>query len=194
MLEREPWVEEVLEAATIKEALLLAVLHPVSVVAMDVMLPDGDGIEATSRILRVRPETRVLILTMSDGEDVVARALKAGARGYMLKDTDPDMIIDALRSVDAGGVVLGPRIGPAVLTARQQAPAGPPEPFDRLTTREREIVARLAAGDSNALIARHLGLREKTIRNQLSAVFNKLGVADRVQAALLARDAGITPG
>lgn len=192
MLEGEPWVEEVVEAATATEAVRQAVSRRVDVVAMDVVLPDGDGVEATRRVVQARPDAKVLMLTMTDDEDVVARSLHAGARGYLLKDTDPDTIVDALRTVADGGVVLGPRIGPAMLTTLRRTPAALPAPFDRLTDRERDILSRLACGDSNARIARHLGLSEKTVRNQLSSVFTKLGVADRVQAALLARDAGIT--
>jgi DNA-binding NarL/FixJ family response regulator len=192
MLDNEPWVGEVLEAATAADAVRVAVGHPADVIAMDIGLPDGDGIEATRRIVQARPDVKVLMLTMTDDEDVVAGALRAGARGYLLKDTDPDAVLDALRTVAAGGVVLGPRVGPSLLATLRREPASLPPPFDRLTGREREILARLAAGDSNARIARHLGLSEKTIRNQLSVVFTKLGVADRVQAALLARDAGIT--
>ncbi len=189
MLEGERWVDEVVEAATVAEAVRAAVSRQVHVVAMDVALPDGDGIEATRRILQSRPEVRILVLTMTNDPDLVTRALRAGARGYVLKDTDPDLVVDALRTVASDGVVLGPGIGPALLAA--DAANGPPPPFDQLTPREREILARLAAGDSNARMARHLGLSEKTVRNQLSLMFAKLGVADRVQAALLARDAGI---
>ncbi|MFK3980691.1 response regulator [Micromonospora sp. NPDC050397] len=191
MLEDEPWVERVVEAATCAEAVGLAVTEQVGVVAMDVALPDGDGVEATARIVRSRPEAYVLMLTMADDEEVVSRSLRAGARGYVLKDTDPDTVVDALRTVAGGGLVLGPRIGPAVLTTLQRQPVELPAPFDQLTPRERDILRYLAAGEPNARIARRFGLSEKTIRNQVSALFAKLGVADRVQAALLARDAGI---
>ena len=194
MLEGEPWVAQVSEAATVAEAIKEAVTQQVDVVAMDVALPDGDGVDATRRILRARPEVAVLVLTMADDEEVVARAIDAGARGYLLKDTDPETVIDSLRTVAAGGVVLGPRIGPAVIMAgasRGRQPARLPPPLDRLTPREHEILTLLAAGESNARISRHLGLSEKTVRNQLSHVFSKLNVADRVQAALLARRMGI---
>jgi DNA-binding NarL/FixJ family response regulator len=192
LLDGEPWVGEVLEAATVAEALRAVVTGQIHVVAMDVSLPDGDGVDAVGRIMAVRPEAKVLMLTMADDEEVVTRALRAGARGYLVKETDPDTIVEALHTVAAGGVVLGPRIGPSVLSALRRAPAELPAPFDRLTARERDILARLASGESNARIARQLGVTEKTVRNQLSSVFAKLEVADRVQAALLARDAGFT--
>lgn len=192
LLEAEAWVGEVVEASTAAEAVRAAVTHPVRVVAMDLALPHRDeGIEATRRILQVRPGVHVLVFTMSEDEELVTRALRAGARGYVLKMTSPDTLIDSLRAVAGGGVVLGPQVGTTLLSSLRRAPAELPAPFDRLTTREREILRRLAAGDSNARIARHLGVTEKTVRNQLTLVFTKIGVADRVQAALLARDAGI---
>jgi DNA-binding NarL/FixJ family response regulator len=192
LLDGEAWVEEVLEAATVAEALRAVVTRAVHVVAMDVSLPDGDGVDAVGRIMAARPDVKVLMLTMSDDAEIVARALRAGARGYLVKETDPDTIVEALHTVAVGGVVLGPRIGPSVLSTLRQAPAELPAPFDRLTARERDILVRLASGESNARIARQLGVSEKTVRNQLSSVFAKLEVADRVQAALLARDAGFT--
>jgi two-component system, NarL family, nitrate/nitrite response regulator NarL len=191
MLEAEQWVDDVVEAATVAEAVKEATAASPDVVAMDVRLPDGDGVEATRRILLAHPQTRVLMLSMTGDDDVVTRALQAGARGYVLKDQDPDELVNALRTVASGGVVLGPSIGPRLLTDLRRGPATLPPPFDQLTPREREIVARLAAGDNNARIARHLGLNEKTVRNYLSVIFAKLGVTDRVQAALLVRDAKI---
>jgi two-component system nitrate/nitrite response regulator NarL len=187
LLDGEAWVAGVWEAADAEEAVRTAVLEEVDVVAMDVGLPGGDGIEATRRILRSRPTAGVLMLTMSDDDRTVERALAAGARGYLLKETDPDTVVDALRTVASGGVVLGPRIGPAVLAARRPGPAAP---FDRLTVREQEVLRRLAAGRANSVIARELGLSDKTVRNYLSSLFTKLGVVDRVQAAFLAREAG----
>ncbi|WP_229068761.1 response regulator transcription factor [Actinoplanes sp. DH11] len=192
MLEDEPWVAEVVEAAGVDEAVRQAVTRQVHVVAMDISLPDGDGIEATRRILQARAEVAVVILTMAEDQHLVTRALRAGARGYVLKATDPDAVIDALRTVAAGGIVLGPAVGAAMLASLRHDPGRLPAPFDQLTTRERDILTRLAAGDSNARIARRLGLSEKTVRNQLTPIFTKLGVSDRVQAALLARDAGLT--
>jgi DNA-binding NarL/FixJ family response regulator len=192
LLHGEAWVGEVLEAATVADSVRQAVTQHVDVVAMDVSLPDGDGIDAVARILAARPEVRIVMLTMADDEEIVARALRAGARGYLVKETDPDTLVDALRTIASGGVVLGPKVGPSVLSTLRRAPADLPSPFDRLSAREREVLAGLAGGESNARIARQLGVSEKTIRNQLSSVFAKLGVADRVQAALLARDAGFS--
>lgn len=191
MLEGEPWVEEVLEAATVVEAVRVAVQSRPDVVAMDVILTDGDGVEATRQIVQHCPGTNVLMMTFQGDEHWVTRALRAGARGYVLKDTEPDTVIDALRTVAGGGVVLGPRLGPGVLTVLERAPSHLPPPFDGLTSRERAILACLVRGEGNAAIARRLGLSEKTVRNYLSVVFEKLSVSSRVQAALRAREAGI---
>jgi DNA-binding NarL/FixJ family response regulator len=193
MLEHESWVEEVAEAATVEEAIREAVQRQVHVVAMDVSLPDGDGIEATRRVIQRCPGVHVLIVTYHDDADRVARALRAGARGYVLKETDPDTIVDALRTVASGGVVLGPNVGPEVLATLQQTAAALPPPFDKLTERERDILSGLVRGEANAQIARGLGVTEKTVRNYLTTVFDKLGVDSRVKAAILARDAGIGP-
>jgi two-component system, NarL family, nitrate/nitrite response regulator NarL len=191
LLEGQSWVAEVLEAASVAEAVRVAVSRQVDVVAMDVVLPDGDGLQATRRVLRARPQARVLIFTMSADDEVVSDAIRAGAHGYLIKDADPESVVDALRTVALGGVVLGPQAGTALLGSLGRQPTGLPPPFDELTVRELEILTRLASGDSNIAIARRLGVTEKTVRNQLSIVFAKLGVSDRVNAALLAREAGI---
>jgi DNA-binding NarL/FixJ family response regulator len=191
MLEAEPWVDEIIDAASAAEAVRQAVARRVDVAAMDVGLPDADGIDATRRIVAALPGVRILMLTLHDDPDVVARSLHAGAHGYLLKDSDPDTILHALRTVASGGVVLGPGVGPRLLTSLQGTPTRLPPPLDRLTARERDLLGRLAVGDNNSQIARHLRLSEKTVRNQLSTVFAKLGVADRVRAALIARDAGM---
>jgi DNA-binding NarL/FixJ family response regulator len=192
VLAGETWVRDVVEADCVRDAVRSAADETVDVVAMDVGLPDGDGIDATRRILATRPGLAVLMVTMTDDQDTVARALRAGARGYALKETDPETLVDALRTVAQGGVVLGPRVGPAVLDALRAAPATLPAPLDRLSARERQLLEQLTRGRSNAQIGRALGISEKTVRNQLSTVFTKLEVGDRVSAALLARDLGLS--
>jgi two-component system, NarL family, nitrate/nitrite response regulator NarL len=193
MLEGEPWVGTVLEAADAAEALRIVVTHEVHVVAMDIGLPGVDGVAATRQIVRARPDVKILMFTMTEDQDAVDRALRAGARGYVLKSTKPETLIDSLRAVAGGGVVLGPTVGVAVLAELQRVPAQLPPPFDRLTHREQELLAHLVGGSNNARIARSLGVAEKTVRNQLSAVFAKIGASDRVQAVLLAQEAGLAP-
>ncbi|MFI5841858.1 response regulator [Catenuloplanes sp. NPDC051500] len=192
MLENEDWVSEVLEASTVADAVREAVAGQADVVAMDFALPDGDGIEATRKILAARPAARIVMLTMTDDEDVVINALQAGAAGFVVKDDDPDVVIDALRTAGNGGVVLGPSVTASVLSGVGRTKPLP-APFDKLTPREREIMGHLLTGEANAEIARHLTVSEKTIRNQLTAVFAKIGVTDRTQAVLRARDVGMAP-
>ncbi|SEH03266.1 DNA-binding response regulator, NarL/FixJ family, contains REC and HTH domains [Nonomuraea solani] len=193
LLAAESWVGEIFEAATVAEAVRIVVTHDVRVVAMDIRLPDGDGIAATARIVKVRPHTAVLLLTMVEDEYLVAAGLRAGARGYVLKQTDPRTVVTTLRTVADGGVALGPRIGSGVLAALRRAPSPPPPPFDRLTPRERELVQQVAGGLGNGPIARALGVSEKTVRNMVSEVLAKLQIPDRVRLALMARDAGLAP-
>ena len=189
LLDEEPWVARVEEAATAEAAVEIAVREDAAVIAMDVRLPDGNGIDATARILARRPGTAVLLLTTVCNEDVVRRGLRAGAKGYLLKDTDLEAVVDALRTVCGGGLVLGPRVPASVLSG--PAPDGTPAPFDRLTPRERVLAEHLADGRTNGQIARTLGLSEKTVRNGVSALLAKLAVPDRLAVALLARDVGL---
>jgi DNA-binding NarL/FixJ family response regulator len=188
----EPWVRDVIEADCVREAVRRAAEETVDVVAMDVGLPDGDGIEATRRILGARPGLAVLMVTMTDDQDTVARALRAGARGYALKETDPETLVDALADGRAGRRRAGTagRAGSARRPARR--PRGAARPARPADPRERQLLEQLTRGRSNAQIARVLGVSEKTVRNQLSTVFSKLGVGDRVSAALLARDLGVS--
>lgn len=189
-LEGEPWVGEVVQATTVASAVKEAVTRKPDLVVMDVRLPDGDGIEATRRILRVLPEATVLILTMDGDNDLVAQALDAGAHGFLLKDLDASDLAASLRAVAGGSVVLGPNVEPTLTTSPRGGPRRLP-PLDRLTDRELQVLSLLAASATTARIAHELGVTEKTVRNQLTAIFSKLGVADRVQAALLAHRLGL---
>jgi len=192
VLEDTAWVDEIVEAASVEEAVRVAVTGKVDVVAMDLVLPDGSGLEATARITRARPGLPVLVLTMHNDPGLTGPLLAAGARGYLVKETDSDLIVDALHAISRGATLFGPHLDPATVTV------GVVEPrraslLERLSPREREILIQLAAGRTNAQIGRQLGLSEKTIRNQLSALYLKLGVSDRTQAALRAREAGLKP-
>jgi two-component system nitrate/nitrite response regulator NarL len=191
-------VNAVYEAADADTAVRITVTESIDVVSMDLRLrgregsgeAPPEGLRATRTLLRMRPQTAVLILTMVLDEGLVAEALACGARGYLLKSADPDDVVEALHLVARGGVVLGADVGPAVLRARPTSHAWPP-PFDKLTERERLLAQLVAAGRSNALIARQLGLSDKTVRNQISTLLVRLAVPDRVAVALLARERGI---
>ena len=181
-------VEVVGEAATGADTVREAQLARPDVVMMDVQMPGMDGVEATRRVLAAAPSVAVLVLTMFDDDETVLSAMRAGARGYLLKGAEQDEILAALRSVMAGQVVVGPGVAQRLL-AGLSAPA--PTPFPQLTPREREILDRLAAGESNGVIAAALGLAPKTVGNHVSAAFAKLGVATRAEAIVRAREAGL---
>lgn len=185
-----PDVEVVAEAGTVAEAVQQVVEHSPDLVLMDVALPDGTGIEATSRLLRARPGTAVLMLTMHADEDTVRAALAAGARGYLLKGASGPEVIAAVRAVAAGQAVLGAGVAEAALTRlSERAPSK--RVFSELTPREHELVAQVAAGLTNDEVGAALGVSEKTVRNQLSGVLVKLAVRDRSALIVLARERGL---
>ncbi|SNS94554.1 DNA-binding response regulator, NarL/FixJ family, contains REC and HTH domains [Asanoa hainanensis] len=160
------------------------------VVLMDLRMPGLSGVEATRLILRTAPSTAILVVTMVDEDDSVFAAMRAGARGYVLKGADPTEILRAIQAVANGEAIFGPAIA-ARLTRFFVPAAGVATPFPELTTREREILTLMATGAPNATIASRLGLTEKTVRNNVSNVFAKLRVADRAAAVARARDAGL---
>lgn len=164
---------------------MCARLRP-DVVFMDLNLPGLSGIEATRRTLAASPESAVLIMTMVDDDATVVAALRAGARGYLLKGADQDEVRAAVHTVVAGGAVFGAGVAAQVLAmARDPLPRARPD--DGLTAREREVLDRIAAGLSNAQIAREFGVSVKTVQNYVSRVLVKLQATDRTQAALRAR-------
>jgi DNA-binding NarL/FixJ family response regulator len=185
-----PEVEVVAEAATGQAAIREAVLHRPDVVVMDLQMPELNGIEATRELRRVVPEAAVLVLTMFDDDDSVFAAMRAGARGYVLKGAEQREIARAIMAVAAGEAIFGPGVAARVLTYFAMPPPTP-TPFPELTAREREVLDLLAAGHTNHQIAQRLGLSGKTVANHISAIFAKLQVADRTQAILRARDAGL---
>jgi DNA-binding NarL/FixJ family response regulator len=149
------------------------------VVLMDLNLPGTPGLEATRRILAAAPGTRVLVLTMLADDTAVQAALRVGARGYLLKDATQDEVLSAIRTVAAGGTVVGPGVSARILDA--------PARGEALTEREAEVLALIGRGASNSEIARELGLSLKTVQNHVSHVLAKLGLRDRTQAAFWAR-------
>jgi DNA-binding NarL/FixJ family response regulator len=163
------------------------------VVLMDLRMPGVGGVEETSRITAARPETGVIVLTMSDDDDSVFAALRAGARGYLLKEAAAEDILRAVRAVAAGEAVFGPRIADRVIAFFSAAGlrGAPAAPFPQLTDREREVLDLVARGCDNATIARRLFLSDKTVRNHVSSCLTKLQVASRAEAVAAARDAGL---
>jgi DNA-binding NarL/FixJ family response regulator len=187
----QPDMEVVGEAATGREVIREAVLHRPDVVVMDLQMPDGSGIDATRELRRALPSAAVLVLTMfDDDDDWVFAAMRAGARGYVLKGAEQHEIARAIMAVAAGEAIFGPAVATRMLTYFATPPATP-TPFPELTAREREVLDLIAAGRNNRQIAEQLGLSAKTVANHISAIFAKLQVADRTQAILRARDAGL---
>ena len=193
LLSSVPEFEVLGEATTGEEAVARAAELQPDVVLMDLQMPEVNGIEATRRILRESPGVRVLVVTLFEDDDSVFMALRAGARGYVLKDADEEGIVLSIRAVGKGEAIFSPAIAERVLAYFAASPLGgvPPQAFPTLTDREREILHLIAQGHPNPAIARQLSLSTKTIGNYVSNIFTKLPVADRAQAIIRAREAGL---
>jgi DNA-binding NarL/FixJ family response regulator len=193
-----PGVQVVGEAGDGQAAVEAALRLSPDVVVMDLHMPGLNGIDATRQVVQARPSVAVLVLTMLDGDDSVFAAMRAGARGYLLKGADRGEIARALQGVAHGEVVFSAGIAARVLGFFAAGPGAAPaslDPFPGLTEREREILDLVARGLTNAEIARRLVVSDKTVRNHVSNVFTKLQVAGRAEAVARARDAGLgAPG
>ncbi|MEU7837812.1 response regulator transcription factor [Nonomuraea sp. NPDC049129] len=188
-----PGIEVVGTAANGAEAVERAAESQPDVVVMDVRMPGLDGIEATRRVVADSPHIAVVVLTMSEEDATLFAAMRAGARGYLLKGANQAEIVRAITAVAHGEAIFGPAVARRVAdfftgtaTGRSDDPA-----FPQLTPREREILSLVAAGRANAQIASALFLSPKTVRNNVSNIFAKLHVADRAEAIVRARDAGL---
>jgi len=192
VLGSEPDMEVVGEATTGKEVVVRAAELGPDLILMDIQMPDLNGIEATRRILGANPGVGVVVLTMFADDDSVFSAMRAGARGYVLKGAPPSEILKVLRAVAEGEAHFGPEIARRLMNFFSAPP--PPsseEAFSELTSREREILDLIARGHTNARIARQLFVSPKTVRNHISHIFTKLQIADRTQAILRTREAGL---
>src|SRR4051794_4175392 len=159
---------------------------------MDLSMPNVDGAEATRRIVAAGHGTEVVILTSFSDREQILSALDAGAIGYLLKDAEPSELIEGIRAAARGESPLDPKAARAVLTWRDRtAPGSAADPAAHLTAREREVLALVAEGLPNKLISRRLEISEKTVKAHLTSVFASLGVTDRTQAALWAREHGV---
>lgn len=190
-LEATPGFEVVAEATDGAEAVQLATELSPDVVLMDLQMPEINGVEATRLILKARPDIHVLVLTMFDSDSSVFAAVRAGAKGYLLKGADQQDVERAIRTVAAGEAVFGTAIAARLVSYfdgnRMRA-------FPELTPREHDVLELLADGLDNQAIAETLMLSLKTVRNNVSAIFTKLRVADRAQAMLKARESGLGRG
>jgi DNA-binding NarL/FixJ family response regulator len=183
-------VEVIAEAASGIDAVALATEHQPDVVLMDVNMPGLNGIDATRRIVAESPHIGVLVLTMFDEDESVFQAMRAGARGYLLKGSDQEDIARAVHADARGDAIFGPALAQRLI-GYFAAERGAVVPFSGLTDREREVLELIARGRNNSEIARELFISAKTVRNHVSNVFAKLQVTDRAQAIVRAREAGL---
>ncbi len=190
LLEEDPRVEIVGEAGDGAEAVKLAGTVMPDVILMDLKMPNVDGIEATKQILAKHPGVKVLLLTTFEADNHVIQALKAGASGYILKDSRPDSIVSSLLAVMAGERVMASAVANRVLEMLTGTTT-PKEFYDGLTGREIEILKLLAGGMANKQIAYKLKISEKTVRNHVSNMYEKLNIYDRSQAVLYAVRKGL---
>jgi len=180
------------EAVTGEEAIQLTETLLPDLVLMDIHMPGINGIEATARIRTQHPRTAILIVTMLDDDSVFA-AMRAGARGYLLKGAEPAETLRAIRAVASGEAIFSPGAAKYVMDYFAHPPVAPVNPaaLSQLSEREREVLTLIAQGLTNAAIAERLVLSPKTVRNYISEIYSKLQVADRVQAMLRARESGL---
>lgn len=183
-------VEVVAEAENAEEAVAAVARHKPDVVLMDVQLSGASGIEATAALRAADPDVGVLVLTMFDDDDSVHAAIRAGARGYLIKGARPAEIERAIRAVANGEVILGAAAA-RLAQLHWRAGGGATSPFPQLSDREREVLDLVARGLDNHSIARRLVLNEKTVRNHVSNIFTKLGMSSRAEAVVKAREAGL---
>ncbi len=192
LLSSVPDAELVGEAATGEEAVALASSLQPDLVLMDLQMPDLNGIEATRRILRDSPHIRVLVVTMFEDDSSVLAAMRAGARGFLLKGATHSEMARAIRAVGEGEVIFSPAIAARLMEYFASfRPAAMPQVFPELSDREREVLDLIAQGHKNPDIAMRLVLSPKTVRNHVTNILSKLQVADRSEAMIRAREAGL---
>lgn len=192
LLQSMPDIELIGEAKSGQEAIQVAAELQPDLILMDLQMPEGSGLVATREISKNSPNIHILIVTLFEDDESIFTALRAGARGYILKDAEEEEIMRAIRAVGEGEAIFSPAIAARLMdyftAARSLVPQ---EIFPELTEREREILTLIARGKTNAQIAEELTISLKTVRNHASNIFNKLQVADRAQAAIRAREAGL---
>ena len=192
MLDSIPKFEVVGEATTGEEAVTRSAELRPDVVLMDIQMPGLNGIEATRQVMQSDPNAGVVVLTMFRDDDSVFAAMRAGARGYVLKDAGGEEVLKVVRAVANGEAYFGPEIAKRLMSFfSAPRPAAPSEAFPELTAREHEVLDLIARGLSNTEISRRLFLSPKTVRNHISNIFTKLRVADRSEAIVRAREAGL---
>lgn len=195
LLNNVPEVEVVGEANNGEEAITQAKALQPNVILMDLNMPGMNGIDATRKIHEAHSSIGVLVITMFDDDDSVFAAMRAGARGYLLKDADKDEVVRAIVAVERGEAIFSPAIARRMMqyfsAPLASSKKNQPDEFAELTEREYEILDLIAQGDSNMVIANKLSLSIKTVQNYVSSILTKLQVTDRAQAIVRAREAGL---
>ena len=195
LLSNVPNIEVIGEANNGEEAIAQARDLQPDVILMDLKMPGMNGIDATRRIHETDPNTGVLVITMFDDDDSVFAAMRAGARGYLFKDADTDEVVRAIVAVERGEAIFSPAIAQRMMqyfsAPSASSKKNQPDEFAELTDREVEILELIAQGHNNLVIANKLSLSIKTVQNYVSSILNKLQVADRAQAIVRAREAGL---
>jgi DNA-binding NarL/FixJ family response regulator len=193
LLKADPTLEIVGEATNGKEAIAQTSELSPDVILMDLNMPGMNGTQAIRRILTNHPEVHILVLTMFDDDDSVFAAMRAGARGYLLKGVEGGEMLQAIHVVSTGEAIFSPSIAQRLMQYfGASRPVGADQPFPDLTEREREVLALIAQGYTNQAIAEKLVISPKTVRNHISAIFSKLQVTSRLEAITRAKDAGMT--
>ncbi len=197
LLESVPGIQVVGEAGTGGQAVAITLEQQPDVILMDIMMPEMNGIQATRRILQARPEIGIIMLTMLEDDDSLFAAMCAGARGYILKGADKAEVLATIRDVAEGRATFGPAMAARLSRFFRQIEAAPRQAdiaFPELTEREREVLELIAQGADNQQISQILVISPKTVSNHISNIFNKLQVADRANAIIKARLAGLGTG
>ncbi|MEU4780577.1 response regulator transcription factor [Micromonospora sp. NPDC023633] len=193
LLDATPGMTVVAEAGTGREAVRLAEAHSPDVVLMDIRMPELDGIAATEQVTALRDAPRVLVLTTFDLDEYVYRALRAGASGFLLKDTPPVRLLDAIRVVAAGEALLAPSVTRRLIAEFARVPAARRVPgrLDGVTRREREVLTLITRGMSNTEIERHLHLSRGTVKTHIGRLLTKLSARDRAQLVIVGYESGL---
>jgi DNA-binding NarL/FixJ family response regulator len=196
LLAATPDIEVAGEAATGEETVTQAEALQPDIILMDIHMPGINGIEATRRVLHANPHIGVVVVSMLEDDASVFAAMRAGARGYVLKGAHHDEVLQAIRAVANGQALFGPAIAARMMSffqglAARSRPVLPAHAFPELTDREREVLELIAQGLNNPQIAQRLVISPKTVRNHVTSIFSKLQVADRAEAIIQARDAGL---
>ncbi|OSM42346.1 response regulator [Nesterenkonia sp. PF2B19] len=198
VIDSQPDMHVVAQAGDGQQALDAVAAHAPDVVLMDIRMPVLDGLEATRRLTSAGEQApKIIVLTTFDTDEYAVEALRAGASGFLLKDVQPEILLDSIRTVTTGGAVIAPTTTRRLLettllgSRRRQPTAAQQEKLETLTAREAEILQEMATGDSNAEIARRLFLSEATVKTHVGHVLTKLEVRDRVQAVVFAYDSGL---